>query len=423
MLIEFTVGNYRSFKEPQTISFQAIKRLKELPKNTIQSKQIPLLKAMALYGPNGGGKSNLIKAMFTMREIVRNSLKYNSDDELPVEPFALNPDTPNQPTLFEVVFYAGDSLCTYGFEATRAAITKEYLSVGEQPEVFVFKRNGRDIELGADLANQAVFLIPFVKDNSLFLSVLDSFNIAEVKPAWELFSKLEIIHGLNPAKDLRYTIQMLKTEEDKRFLMQLLYQLDLSFEDLTLVQSLGENIQNKNLSFDIYSTHAVFNEKGKKIGKKQFDIQKMESHGTQHLIAMAGLFLNVLAKNRILVYDELDASLHPYQIFNIIRMFSKFNEGEAQFLFSTHNTSILSKDLLRRDQIYFVEKNERAASKLTLLSSFRNNDGKVIRNDLAIEKAYLAGQFSGVPIFKFATWPEELEKRLQIEKKEQYIES
>lgn len=418
MLIEFTVGNYRSFKEPQTLSFEATS-LTEYAGNVVKTPEINLLKSVALYGPNGSGKSNFLQALNDMVSIITNSLKLNSEEPIGVVPFQLDRESASQPSTFEVLFYSNGSYYTYGFEATNQEIVTEHLYEGLDTDRIIFERGPGTALVVSEELNEANALFKFTLKNRLFLAILDSFNIEYTKHIRAFFNRIAFVQGLNPSKQGpgRFSRQMLSNPESKAQLIAILKSFDIDVEDIIeqkVPVIIPDELKNKLRMLDIQADtseisqllfiHNKYGEHGEVIGQQAMPLDSSESHGTINLFSIAGLISHVLNAGDILVFDELEASLHPFQTLNIISLFNE-HKGHAQLLFSTHDTMLLKRGKLRRDQVYFIEKTRHERSKIYALAEIQGKDGKVIRKDYAFEDGYLRGRFGAIPRVQ-TTWPD-----------------
>jgi len=415
MLIEFSVGNYRSFKDKVTFSMVAADitaKDKKLDDNNVFAvdNKLKLLKSAAIYGANASGKSNLAKALSFMKSFMVNSSKETqSTDAIDVEPFRLSTDTKEQPSFFELVFLMDGRKYRYGFEANQEKIISEWLFyVPKQRETKLFKRQLNNIEItktyNADGIQQRT------RANALFLSVSAQFNVevAEKILSWTTDS-LKIISGLNNTQHLYYTVDCIMNNENKSEIVQLVRDLDLGIDDIKVDQkiflhnSILDKIPNEAKEAllnagvfkanSISTLHRKFDENGRYKSVEAFNLKKHESEGTQKLFALAGLIVNSLKQGKILLIDEFDASLHPLISQAIIKLFNsnETNPNNAQLVVMTHDTNLLSNKLLRRDQIWFTEKNKYGATDLYSLAEYK------VRNDASFESDYIKGRYGAIP--------------------------
>jgi uncharacterized protein len=432
MLLEFTVGNYRSFKEPMTFSMVAAKvvaskRHKDVDENNVidSIKGRHFLKSAAIYGANSSGKSNLIKALqFMRRFVLRSSREGQADDLISVEPFALDDMTLREPSHFEVVFIHRGKQYRYGFEATSQRVTAEWLyHVPAAREVRLFEHRGDEFKL-SDGFREGKDLGTKTRPNALFLSVVAQFNGATAIEVLRWFRELQILSGLEDTTR-RDTERLLELTSGRERVAGFLRALDLGFDDIlveqyeaqipeeqpvTVQMALGDRFTNADrlsvsekkgddgkyvVSRKIIKT---VHRKGPSDETTPFNMDQQESEGTRKLFALAGLLLDTLDKGRTLVVDELDARLHPLLTQKIIELFNsrENNRHNAQLIFATHDTNLLTNRLFRRDQIWFVEKDRSQATQLYSLVEFKVKNAKV-RNDASFEKDYINGRYGAIP--------------------------
>lgn len=414
MLIEFSVGNYRSFKEKVTFSMVAanlVAKDKNLDENNVFTvdTDLILLKSAAIYGANASGKSNLAKALSFMKWFMINSFKETqSTEKINVERFRLSIETEKEPSFFEIVFILDGQRYRYGFEATQDKVVSEWLFyVPKLRESKLFEREGNKIS--SSKTYNADGIQRYTRDNALFLSVSAQFNIkiAERILYW-LTEQLNIITGLDDTAHLAYTIRCMIEDRNRDEIIQLIKKLDLGVSDVRVEQiqldtdSLFNGIQSdlsKNIAkiesshTSINTIHKKFDNDGNYISTEKFDIEKQESEGTQKVFALAGLLVDTLKFGKVLVFDELDARLHPLISCAIVNLFNsnQTNPNNAQLIFMTHDTNLLSNKLFRRDQIWFTEKNKYGATDLYSLAEYK------VRNDASFESDYIKGRYGAIP--------------------------
>ena len=416
MLLEFSVGNFLSFRERKTLNLVAssINDYKEA--NTINSERHVVLKGAVIYGANASGKSNFVRAMSTMRRIVLLSFYQSSTKDLGVTPFLLNTETEQGPSYFEVLFEAQGIRYRYGFEVTNKEVIGEWLYESKKNvEKFLFLREKDGIEV-APSYKEAENLESKTRDNALFLSVIDQFNGVIAKRIMNWFNNFITISGLTHEKYELVTFEMLGKENTAKILGSFYNQLDLGFEDLSvskekfnpkrisedtpesLVKLLVKDLEGA-FRFKIKTMHEKYDNNNNKVGYVEFDMRSQESAGTNKVFNISGPIFDVLQKGGVLAIDELDSSLHPLMTLAITRLFNskKDNSKNAQLIFTTHDTNLFSYGKYRRDQIYFVEKDKYGASDLYSLVEYREEDGKKVRKDRSFEKDYIQGRYGAVP--------------------------
>lgn len=408
MLIEFTVGNFRSFKENVTFSMVAAKlaaKNKELDANNVfcVDEQLPLLTSAAIYGANASGKSNLIAALRFMRNLVLNSSKESQAEErILAEPFRLSTETEDQPSFFEVVFYLGNRRYRYGFTITTERVIEEWLfHVPTTREARLFARDLSGIHPAIAFKEARSGLATLTRKNALFLSVVAQFNgeISQKIIGW--FRNLFITNLTDQSRLLQIRFNFEKGQEWDE-IVDFVKGLDVGISNLEIEQTpLAERLSVNGVTTDtkvmtrtaIKTFHRKYNEEGMPVAWEIFDLDQHESDGTRKLFSFAWPIIQTLKHGTILVVDELDARLHPLLTYAIIQLFNSptTNPNHAQLIFTTHDTNLLSNNLFRRDQIWFMEKDRRGATQFYSLAEFK------VRNDASFEKDYINGRYGAVP--------------------------
>jgi len=416
MLIEFTVGNYRSFREPVTLSMEAAKINSEDPEvdrnNLIHCEgHQDLLTSAAIYGANASGKSNLIQAMAFMRGFVTSSARESqAGDPISVSSFRLNTGYVKRPSFFEIIFTMERQLYRYGFEVNQELVTREWLyTTPTIREAALFTREGsiiihnkRSFREGRNLADKT-------RPNALFLSVVAQFNGEIATKIIKWFRTVNIISGLEDVGYRSFTVsQYLDNMSYRDQIQKLICSLDVGIEKIAIEKVASDKVEFpkempeelKKLLIDspgefvsVNTEHTVFDEMGQATGFVSFDLEDEESEGTQKLFSLSGPIIDTLQNGEILFVDEMEARLHPLLTQKLVGLFNSIdtNPKRAQIIFTTHDTNLLDKDLFRRDQIWFVEKDSTAASHLYSLAEFK------IRNDKQYERNYLRGKFGAIP--------------------------
>ena len=416
MLIEFSVTNFRSIKEEACLSLVASRDKKHGDSNVVEPKlaedarPIWLLRSAAIYGANAAGKTNLLRGLKTMRDIVLHS----SDrlDELPVTPFQFDSECRNLPTSFEVICIAdGDVRYQYGFSATPHEVTDEWLYVWPSGRMQVwFERSRSETsgepswKFGRKLTGDREVWRRATRPQALFLSTAISLNSTQLQPLYDWFrERLHVasVGGWTHNFSLEYC-----RENDQASVVNFLAAADLAVTDIRIVEKdfspemlpkdmptklkkdIIEKLAGKKTVEDVFLRHQPTDGKSAELDMKE------ESHGTQKMFALAGPWLDSLDKGNVIVFDELHDNLHPALVRFLINRFHdpEANPYGAQLIFSTHDTSILDRDVFRPDQIWFCERNEHLETRLFPLSDFR-----LRRSVEDLEKAYLAGRFGALP--------------------------
>jgi uncharacterized protein len=416
MLIEFTVGNYRSFREPVTLSMVASKLVsqnQQLDENTIfEPPGGPrLLISAVIYGANAGGKSNLVAALDLLQWMILNSARLGQAvGGIPVEPFRLSTETLTRPSHFEIVFRTlTGTQYRYGFEADRERVHREWLyHVPTIREALLFERQEDQVRLGAAF-KEGRGLAEKTRPNALFLSVVAQFNgqIARYISNW--FLDTEIISGLDDEKARLETLSGWHDPDGFKEIALLLTNLDLSIDDVRLEvdqrelarvqEAMPEWFSSEGEHFipgayRVKTVHSTYDAAGQPSGSAVFDLDRQESEGTRKLFALSGPLLAALGGGTPFVADEFDARLHPIMTRKLVELFNsrRTNPRSAQLIFTTQDASLLDNRLFRRDQIWFTEKDRFGATHLYSLAEFKG-----VRNDASFEKDYVRGRYGAIP--------------------------
>ncbi len=416
MLLDFTVGSYRSFYEKRTLTLQAQKLSEAATDNVATVSSHNVLKTLAVYGANSSGKTNLITAINSMAYCVLSSVKLNSQNTLPYDPFLLLKDV-QEPTLFEVSFLKGGACYRYGFSYSQTKIKEEWLFCRTTPrskEQTLFIRSNGKIAFNEKKFSEGIGLEHKVNDNRLFLSLCDQLGgtISNKIVSW-FQTDLVVIFGLNNER-YRISSQMAfhKKNVASREALKFFQLLQLGFDDIVTRRDESksvEGISDENVSYLVLldnnqqlttnSIHKLYKKSGEVCGQTAFSFDDKESSGTRKLFDLSVPVFDALRKGSVLVIDELDAKMHPLISQQIIRLFNskKTNPCNAQLIFTTHDTHLLSTKMLRRDQIWFTEKNEQEQTDLYCLTDIVLPDGTKPRNDANYEKNYIAGRYGAIP--------------------------
>lgn len=400
MLLDFTVGNFSSFFSKKTFSMQAQKLSESAKENITQQLSYDVLKTLAVYGANSSGKTNLINALQAMKYNVLSSVKLNPQDKLLYEPFLLLKDN-IQPTLFEVSFLKGEFCYRYGFSYNRDSIIEEWLfrkTTRRSNEKVLFIRNDSGIAYDDHIFPEGVGLETKIVGNRLFLSLCAQLGgeISNQVISW-FESDFHVVSGINNQDYSGFSkLQFHQRNEISRRALDFFKTLQLGFNEITTYEE--ERFTGKK-SIKVESVHTLYSQTGVACGDVHFTFDEMESSGTRKLFDMSGPIFDTLENGSVLVIDELDAKMHPLISQHIIRLFNdpNTNPKNAQLVFSTHDTHLLSTKMLRRDQIWFTEKNDKEQTDLYCLTDIVLPDGTKPRNDANYEKNYIAGRYGAIP--------------------------
>ena len=432
MLIEFSVSNYRSFRDEVTLSMVA-SPLKtgdgELDtRNQFAAPgDINLLTCAAIYGANASGKSNLISALEFVQRFVRNSHESTKQTGgIPVEPFRLSTRTESAPSTFELVFVLGEQHYRYGFQVTKDVVVSEWLHLvperekGNDPkedgdEVVLFERDQDSISLHEAFEEEGGILPERTRPNALFLTVVTQFNGETAQRISDWFGSIEIASHWASLKLLMRlsTEQMISDSAYLKAVEAIVSRLDLGIESMQVEdwipspidlpdstpEELGamlgaaQKLVEQSGKKHVRTVHRKFGNEGQPVESEVFDLDLHESQGTEKLFSLAGPLVKALGLGRVIVIDELDASMHPLLTREIVSLFTVASDDSngAQLIFATQDTNLLDPRLLRRDQIWFAEKDRQGASHLYSLVDFK------IENDAHFERDYIQGRYGAIP--------------------------
>ena len=410
MLIEFSFSNYRSFRGKNTLSLESLKKKKGL---------LPLV---AIYGKNGGGKSNLIRAFWLAVKFICNAqMTQGAGVLVPVDPFKLNDYSTETPTSFEFIYKYKGIKYIYGFSATKEKICEEYLY--HYPKGFraqVFKRTGQEFSFIQDKAFKQL-ISKAVAENQLYFSVANTMNESVCAEAMKFFTESIVFsrefedlpgqirlnyHNNNVLKSMKQYAQradvgitdmkfeMKNTEIDVDDTIPEDAPPELSRALKSFVSALSDNSQVKIQSNEIKArTYHTGISKNGEISQYELGLED-ESDGTLRLMALAAAIDRTIDNGGIFVADELEKGLHPLLTEYIVNKFqnSEINKNNAQLIFTTHDTEIMRQHFLDADQFYFVDKDRQTGE-----SELYSVDGLGKKNNADIRTGYLIGKFGGVP--------------------------
>lgn len=415
MLLQFSVSNYRSIKDTITLSMLSSSE----NENSFKIKKYNLLNSAVIYGANASGKSNLLRAMGFMGRIVLNKTKViQSTDTLPHDPFRLNSSTKDASSTFEIVFFIDEIKYRYGFELDNTTVYAEWLYANEKgKEAKLFYRDSEEEEYVNPKFKEGYIFFDNSKSkirvslNQLFIWKCDQDGGEISKSILKWFSRFNLIDGLDHGGYISYTMKKMEDLTFKNEMINLVKTADIGIENITMeeedvpldmIEKMGLPIDLKEeilkdgglKSVSINTYHKKFDENNNEIGNEIFELDDEESLGTRKFFKMSAPILNTLQEGKILIIDELDASLHPMLTKHLIKLFSdkNINTKNAQLIFATHDTNLLKPQIFKRDQIWFTEKDKYGS---TILYSILEIKGVRATDDF--EKQYLQGKYGAVP--------------------------
>lgn len=398
MLCQFTVKNFKSIRDEMTFDMQAA-AISEHEDRVIKDRDGELyLPVSAIYGPNGGGKSNVLEALHTLASKVLRPL-YATDDnnnrpfqmkKILIEPFAFGEKEKEAPTEFELFFRTKTAEYRYVLTVKKDIVLYERLDrvkfdTGRRSALF--ERSSEGIELKGEFArlkisdefSETLTLLSYLgithKKNEVVNDVLNWFEYG-----------INFLNYGNPIQELGMAIAT--SEEVKTLFLEMIQEMDLDIANFRVEEKEDERIE-------VYTKHIV--------DDYEFELNlSEESSGTKKLFGLLPFIANSLVSGTTLVIDELDAKIHPVLLRHIIMMFNdmKINQHGAQLIFTSHDLSTMNSEVFRRDEIWFVAKGNRQNSKLYSLVEFKNEKGESVRKDAKFDKQYLEGKYGADPYLR-----------------------
>jgi len=379
MLISLKFKNFFSYKDETQLLMTSVKAFKELQNsNVVKLREFDILKTAAIYGSNGGGKSNFIKAMGFMSRVIHNSfadsLKKEEDRLRYDRQFRLDANSEDSPTEIEVVFVRNGIIYRYGFHMLRDIIIREWLYQKREVETMLFERRNSQFDINANSFAEGNKYKKSVNANVLFLSYLAQNNAKVSSEVFDFFDNVNVVSALSNEHYEKVTKELLNS--NPKFKIWLSYAVKF-----LKISNVEINTNDKILTY-----HNKFDSNNFVIDTVSFDLDSEESEGTKKLIYLLGAIYDTLQWGRILFIDEFDSKLHPNLSEKLIRFFHKYNQNRAQVILTLHDSNLLDKEIFRRDQIWFVDKNKVGSSEFYSLSEF---DSSVVRSTSDFRKKYL----------------------------------
>ena len=398
MLCQFTVINFKSIRDEMTFDMQAA-AISEHEDRVIKDRDGELyLPVSAIYGPNGGGKSNVLEALHTLASKVLRPL-YATDDnnnrpfqmkKILIEPFAFGEKEKEAPTEFELFFRTKTAEYRYVLTVKKDIVLYERLDrvkfdTGRRSALF--ERSSEGIGLKGEFAR-----LKISDEFSETLTLLSYLGITHKKTEvvndvlnWFEYGINFLNYG-NPIQELGMAIAT--SEGVKTLFLEMIQEMDLDIANFRVEEKEDERIE-------VYTKHIV--------DDYEFELNlSEESSGTNKLFGLLPFIANSLVSGTTLVIDELDAKIHPVLLRHIIMMFNdmKINQHGAQLIFTSHDLSTMNSEVFRRDEIWFVAKGNRQNSKLYSLVEFKNEKGESVRKDAKFDKQYLEGKYGADPYLR-----------------------
>ncbi len=408
MVLNFSLGNFRSFNEIQTIDFRATGLASESAEvdenNVVDVADNKVLKIAGVYGANGSGKTNLIRGLFFFKRMVEASLDSQGLLEALYNPFRLSVNSDYNKTYFQTSMLIDKKKYRYGFTIKdKNTIAEEWLyGPAEKNETFYFKRKEQEIESNKDRFFEITTLpLQTLRTDTLFLTFSSAYNVELSKKIRTLFAERIIIENISNSRRGFFEFSPFENQNTnklvelgkKSLVLEWLSRAGLFYNDININEV---RVGSPNYSYFLISfVKEVLGNNGEVSGIKQLLLEEDESSGTQKFYSYIGILNNLFSEGGIFIVDEIDSNFHPALLLKLVSFFNNpaLNKANAQLLFTSHDTNLLDPKILRRDQIWFTEKSQRDATILYSLA-----DLKGIRNNADFAKQYLAGFYGALPV-------------------------
>ena len=421
MIVEFSVKNFRSIKELQTLSFvcTGLKSPAEFDEvdnfNIAESdfSNTPILKTVGIYGANGSGKSNVIKALQHFIVAIRNEASSESNLSALCDPFLYQENNIDSESFFQIVLTIEKKKYRYGFtvkkniieavnnieKSSKELITNEWLfGTKEKNSREYFTRTETDVKKDQLPNKEKIPPLPY--RHTLFLTHASAFESTGICATIRNFFKNWTISNFSDElTNFRYnSLLLIEKEQKKTEFLELLSSFNLKYDDVIIERDTSKPLEPVVSQDKIFFMKSYKNHENQSVDVK-LNLRNNESAGTQKLFDLAGLLLRAfqVPASVFVIIDEIDSNFHPSLLITLIKLFNNpsINRNNSQLLFTSHDTNLMSPGIMRRDQFYFTEKDEYNATRLYSLA-----DLKGIRNDANFAKQYLAGFYGALPLLE-----------------------
>ena len=401
MLCQFSFKNFKSYKDETVFDLQATSIEEHGDSLITHEKGNAILPVSVIYGPNGGGKTSLLQAMACListvvkpiHDLGKNRVKVVIRQRFACLPFAFDESSEKEPTEFKIYFRVNSNEYMYYIAILDEKILSEVLyrrTIGGKKTAVIFEREEENIVLGAKISKKNVNTE--VNPKMPYLSFLAiNYNFEEITEVQQWFESCIILNYANPRTE--QNIFLNNGDEFKNFCITSLNNVGIDVSDYRYDEVKNDFFVFHNIDGKQYSLPFIY-----------------ESEGTKKLFSILPFFLVAINEGRLVVADELDAKLHPKLLRYIVSLFTNkdINKNGAQLIFTSHDMSIMKKEVFRRDEIWFAALNREHSSELYSLFDIKDENGERIRATSAYYKQYLEGRYGADPYLrKMMEWGKE----------------
>jgi len=408
MISQFSVANYRSIHDLQTLNFRPTGLTSE-DKNVDADNIVRLdeansfLKIIGVYGPNASGKSSLLKALGFLKQMVSYSLESENVLKYQQNQFKLSTEHPEHCGRFEIVLVLDGRKYKYGFSlAINGHILSEWLyGPADKNETYYFVRNGAEISINEDRFREGTQL-PWankLRSDTLFLTFCSSYDGEISSEIKDFITHNIIVEGggigsrfpsYMSGRGNKRTNGLIKNG-GKHIILNWMNEAGLSVDDIELQEIERNKIK---YGYDVFLTKNVFDAKGEVVDKVTMNLEYDESEGTKKFYSYIGALWEIFQTGGLYISDEIDNNFHPSLLLKVIKLFQNpnINRAGAQLLYTSHDINLMDSRVMRRDQFYFTEKNHLQETRLFSLANLKG-----IRNNADFARQYLAGLYGALP--------------------------
>lgn len=398
MLCQFIFKNFKSYRDETVFDLQATSAKEHFDSLLVSENNKTFLPVSVIYGPNAGGKSGALEALGALISLVMHPIEYMKNESnqflfsmkrLMNLPFAFDKTSRDAPMEFTIFFHNKGFEYRYCLavcenDVVSESLYRKYIS-GKNPAK-IYERDADGIKLGSSINKKTINTN--VNTNMPFISFLAiNYNLEIINSAVEWFSNCIFIN--DASTDMYRSIILIP--EMKGLLLKALNDMDISISDYHIKYKANEK-DGEEILDTIYLSRNID-------GHEYYLDIALESGGTTKLFGLLPLILISIYEGRLLIIDELDASIHPKLLRYIIRLFTDItvNKNRAQLLFTSHDVTTMKSDVFRRDEIWFASKDDDGVSEIYSLHEIRNTDGKHIKAGAAFDKQYMDGRYGADP--------------------------